>query len=67
MNLSDRIRANIRYFLEAQGKSYGDLGWPKNYVSDVVNGVCGLSTARVQEFADRLHVNVADLCRERTP
>lgn len=62
MNLSERVRANIRRLIEAHGWAYGDLGWPRNYVSDVVNGVCGVSLERLQEFADRLRCDPADLC-----
>lgn len=63
MNLSARIRANVRFFLEAKGLTYADLGWPAHYVSHVLTGKYGLSEKRIQEFADRLHVDVAELCK----
>lgn len=65
MNLSDRVRANIRYLLEAQGKTYGELGWHRNYVSDVVNGRRHPSPARIDEFAARLKVDVSELVMMR--
>lgn len=67
MNLHDRIRANIATLLEARGYTYGDLGWPYNYVCDVVRGKRGLSLSRVDEFAARLGVDVAELCKEPKP
>lgn len=63
MNLSDRVRANIAYLLEARGYTYSDLGWPRNYVGDVIHGRRGLSTARIDEFAARLGVDVAEICQ----
>lgn len=66
-SLASRVAANIAYFLEAQGKTYGDLGWSYNYVCDVVHGHRKPSVRRIQEFADRLHVDVMELARERKP
>lgn len=63
MNLSDRVRANIALLMEARGYTYSDLGWPRNYVGDVIHGRRGLSDKRKDEFAAKLGVDVSDLCR----
>ena len=65
MNLSDRVRANVRFFLEAKGMTYSDLGMHRQSVWNMLNGRLGFSCARIQEFADRFHVDVAELCVER--
>lgn len=64
VNLADRVRANVRHLLEAKGWAYSDLGWPRHYVSHVLTGEYGLSTARIQEFADRLKCDVSELTKE---
>jgi hypothetical protein len=64
VNLSDRVRANIAYLMEARGYTYSDLGWPRNYVGDVIHGRRGLSDARKDEFAARLGVDVSELTKE---
>lgn len=61
MNLSDRVRANIALLMEARGYTYSDLGWPRNYVGDVIHGRRGLSLARTDEFAARLKVDPCEL------
>lgn len=63
MNLSDRVRYNIRFFLEAQGKTYGEIGFHRTYVSDVIHGRRHPSPSRIDEFAARLKVDVSELCR----
>lgn len=66
MNLSDRVRANVLHLLEAKRWTYSDLGWDRRYVghmlSDKGKNRRGFSAARIQEFADRLGVDVSDLC-----
>lgn len=67
MNLSDRVRANVLRLLEAKGMTYSDLGWDRRYVGHMLNDKGhnrkGFSLARVQEFADRLHVDPMELVR----
>ena len=66
-SLIDTVRANIRHLIEARGYTYSDLGWPRHYVSHVLNGKYGLSLARVEEFAARLKVDPVELFREVKP
>lgn len=62
MNLSDRVRANVRLLLEAKGMTYSDLGWPRQDVFGMLSGRRGFSCERIQAMADRLRVDVAELC-----
>ena len=65
MNLPNRIRANIRFLIEARGYTYSELGLgSRQDICHVLSGKRGLSLSRVDEFAARLGVDVADLCRE---
>lgn len=69
MNLSDRVRANVLYFLEAKGWSYSDLGrefsrpLDRRYVGHMLKGDKGFSASRIDEFAAAFGVDVADLAR----
>jgi antitoxin component HigA of HigAB toxin-antitoxin module len=65
VNLSDRIRANIRHLIEARGYTYSELGLgSRQDVCHVLSGSRGLSLKRVDAFAKSLGVDVVDLCRE---
>jgi hypothetical protein len=61
MNLCDRVRANVLYFLEAKGMTYGDLGFDRRYVGHMLAGDKGFSVARIADFAAALHVDVSEL------
>jgi len=62
VNLSDRVRANVRLLLEAKGMTYSDLGMHRQSVWNMLSGRRGFSCARIDEFAAALKVDVADLC-----
>lgn len=66
-SLLDTVRANIRRLMEAKGYTSTDLDWPRHYVSHVLSGKYGLSLARIEEFAARLHVDPLELFREVKP
>jgi len=62
VNLLDRVRANMRHLLEAKGWTYGDLGFPRQYVCHFLRGDYGASASRLDEFAAAFGVDVAELC-----
>lgn len=63
MNLSDRVRANVLYFLEAKGMTYAELGFDRRYVGHMLRDGKGFSSRRIDDFAAALRVDVADLAR----
>lgn len=61
MNLSDRVRANVRLLLEAKRMTYSDLGTHKQTVWNILSGRQGFSCSRIDDFAAALKVDVSEL------
>jgi len=74
VNLSDRVRANVLYFLEAKGWTYADLGrefdppvdrrYVRHMLADKTKHRKGFSASRIDGFAAAFGVDVSELCKE---
>jgi hypothetical protein len=68
VNLSDRVRANVLFFLEAKSWTYNDLGrefdrpLDRRYVGHMLRGDKGFSASRIDDFAAAFGVDVSELC-----